>query len=351
VLGVGEIAMIYRYMPLLRWKRGERTGLKHVSPPGATDTVPLFIIGSHQIKGKVATKSKTAQTAADVFARELFDAWGARPFGLDASALAAVPGVPHPLLAIAASCRALGASLIPATSLTAPPGYQAAVTALNNSDQRGVILRVDLQELNSAASWAPNWIVPVSQTDLVADFADIVGTVANMTAAVIHSFQHLHHANQWRTVTTAGTSMPENFGGFLAGLHTIPRDEVRLWTDLSNAGLPYRIDFGDYATPPIAEPPPAIAWGYPINVRYTLPQYFLICRGVKTTGFGGVDMDTQLIGHARSIVAYPQRHRINCWADDLIDKIAATGQGQGNLETWVHIGINRHVELVRSLLP
>jgi hypothetical protein len=145
--------------------------------------------------------------------------------------------------------------------------------------------------------------------------------------------------------------MPENFGGFLAGLHTIPRDEVHLWAALAKAGLPYRIDFGDYATPPIAEPPPAIAWGYPINVRYTLAQEFLICRGVKTTGFGGVDMEPQLIGHAKSIVAYSQRGRIHCWADDLIDQIAATSQGQGNLETWVHIGINRHIELVRSLLP
>ncbi|UYO42810.1 beta family protein [Rhodopseudomonas palustris] len=343
--------MVYRYVPLLRWKRGERTGLKNVSAAGAVDTVPLFIIGSDQIKGKAATKSKGAQTAADVFAKEIYDAWGARPFGLDASALTAAPGTPHPIQAIAASCNALGATLIPATSLTASLIYQTAVAAVNNADQRGVILRVDLQELNSAANWFPNWTIPVGQTDLVADFADIVGTVANMTAAVIHSFQHLHNAGQWRTVTTAGTSMPENFGGFLAGLHTIPRDEVRLWTALANAGLPYRIDFGDYATPPIAEPPPAIAWGYPINVRYTLPQDFLICRGVKTTGFGGVDMEPQLIGHAKSIVAYPQRNRINCWADDLIDQIAATGQGQGNLETWVQIAINRHVELVRSLLP
>jgi hypothetical protein len=311
----------------------------------------LFIIGSDQIKGKVATKSKGAQTAADVFARDIYDAWGARPFGLDASTLSAVPGAPHPLVAIAASCNALGSTLIPATSLNASPAYQAAVGVINHADQRGVILRVDLQELNSAANWLPNWTIPVGQTDLVADFADIVGTVASMTAAVIHSFQHLHQAGRWRTVTTAGTSMPENFGGFLAGLHTIPRDEVKLWSALANAGLSYRIDFGDYATPPITEPPPAIAWGYPINVRYTLPQDFLICRGVKTTGFGGVDMEPQLIGHAQSIVSYPQRGRINCWADDLIDKIAAKTQSPGNLETWVHIGINRHIELVRSLLP
>lgn len=343
--------MVHRYTPLLRWKRGERVGLKQVSPNGAVDTVPVFIIGSDQIKGKAATKSKAAQTAADVFANDAFDAWGSRPFALDASALAVAPGSAHPLVAIAASCRAVGASLIPATTLTAPPSYQAAVSSVHGIDQRGIVLRVDLQELNSAAQWAANWIAPPQQTDLIADFADNVGTAAKMTAAIIHSFRQLHWSTKWRTVSIAGTSMPENFSGLLAGLHTIPRDEVQLWSVLAAAGLSYRVDFGDYATPPIAEPPPAIAWGYPINVRYTLAQEFLICRGVKTTGFGGVDMEPQLIGHAQSIVAYTQRGRINCWADNYIDQIAAKQVGPGNLETWVQIGINRHIELVRSLLP
>lgn len=343
--------MVHRYTALLRWKRGERSGLKQVSATGAIDTIPLFIIGSDQLKGKAATKSKPQQTAADVFAKEVYDAWGARPFALDASALATPPGGAHPLVAIAMSCRAIGAHLIPATALTAPAMYQAAVASVHAADQRGTVLRVDLQELNLAAQWAPVWITPPQQTDLIVDFADNVGTAAKMTAAIVHSFHNLHWGPNWRTVTMAGTSMPENFTGYLAGLHTIPREEVHLWWALATAGLPYRIDFGDYATPPIAEPPPAIAWGYPINVRYTLAQEFLICRGVKTTGFGGVDMEPQLIGHAQSIVAYPQRGPLNCWADNYIDQIAALQVGPGNLETWVQIGINRHIELVRSILP
>lgn len=343
--------MVHRYTPLLRWKRGERTGLKQVSAAGAADTLPLFIIGSDQIKGKAATRSKPQQTPADVFATDIYDAWGSRPFALDASALVTPVGSPHPLIAIARSCGAVSAHLIPASTLTAPTPYQAAVAAVHQNDQRGTVLRVDLQELASAAQWAPKWITPPHQTDLIVDFADNIGTAAKMTNAIVHSFQTLHSGASWRTVTMAGTSMPENFTGYLAGLHTIPRDEVNLWWALASAALPYRIDFGDYATPPIAEPPPAIAWGYPINVRYTLAQEFLICRGVKTTGFGGVDMEPQLIQHAQSIVAYPQRAPIACWADNFIDQIAALQVGPGNLETWVQIGINRHIELVRSILP
>lgn len=343
--------MVYRYLPILRWKRGERIGLKQVSVAGTKDTVPLFTLGADQLKGKRPTKSRTAISAADLFANDVFDTWGTRPFYLDASSLQIVTPGSHPITNIASSCRAVGANLIPATSLTAPSDYQTAVQNINRIDGRGIALRVDLQELGSASHWAPTWIAPLAQTDLIADFADIIGTVASVTPAVIHSFQHLHGAGSWRSVTTAGTSMPENFAGFLKGLHTIPREEWNLWIALTKAGIPYRIDYGDYTTPPLGEGPPQMAWGFPINVRYTLAKDFLVCRGVKTTGFGAVDMDAQLVGHAQSIVSYPARGAINCWADTMIDQIAALKQKPGNLETWVQIGVNRHIELVRSMLP
>jgi hypothetical protein len=145
--------------------------------------------------------------------------------------------------------------------------------------------------------------------------------------------------------------MPENFGGMKAGLHTIERAELALWHQLLQSSLPYRIDYGDYATVPIIPAPSAIAWGYPINVRYTLPTKFLICRGVQTTGEDGVDLDEQLIGHAKSIKKYRSRNRVDCWSDKTNDKIAEEEEKPGNLETWVKIAVNRHIELVRSTIP
>jgi hypothetical protein len=65
-----------------------------------------------------------------------------------------------------------------------------------------------------------------------------------------------------------------------------------------------------------------------------------------------VDMDVQLLGHARTIRGYAGRGALtHCWGDEKIDRIAARTDGPGNLETWVQIGVNRHIELVRSRLP
>jgi hypothetical protein len=208
-----------------------------------------------------------------------------------------------------------------------------------------------MREFTTAQHWVASWAHGLDQTDLILDLGDNAPTVLQLGPALNPAFRDLHQQRKWRTVTTAGTSMPENFGGFSKGLHTIDRAELLIWEQQIQQHLPYKLDYGDYATLSTSPAPSGIKWGYPINVRYTLPKQFLICRGVATTGPDGVDMDEQLIDHARAIVAYHDRHRIDCWADVTIDRIAALNEKPGNLESWVKIGVNRHIEWVRSNLP
>jgi hypothetical protein len=193
---------------------------------------------------------------------------------------------------------------------------------------------------------------PLSDVDLIADFSSDIGTVAALGPALDTAFATLHAGTTWRSVTVAGTSMPDNFTGVTAGTYSIPRREFSLWQHLSGVGLPYELDYGDYATVPVNAPPSNIRWGFPINVKYTREADFLICRGVGTTGFGGVDMDVQLLGHAQTIVGAPNRAPLaHCWADGQIDQIAAGSIGPGNLESWVRLSVNRHIERVRASLP
>jgi hypothetical protein len=342
--------MPVRYVPILRWKRGERVGLHHLTPHGRQRATPLFLLGADQYKIRPATKSRAAVPAANVFAHEVQTAWGPSPFMLDAAAVP-VTGAQHPLQQIAATCAGAGLHIIPATYLGAPLLYQAAVgfaAQLGN----GVCLRIDLQEATSIANWIGQWQHPVNATDLVIDFGSEVGTVANLGNALDHAFQHLHSGPAWRSITMAGTSMPENFTGYMAGLHIIPRREWTLWQHLNGIGLPYQLGYGDFTATSPGAPPPGIAWGYPINVKYTLPDSFLVCRGVGTTGPQGVDPATQLAGHAFSIMNYPNRHPlVNIWADPTIDLIAMGGASPQGLEHWVQLSVNRHIELVATILP
>lgn len=341
-----------RYVPILRWKRGERIALRHLTPQARARTTPLLLLGSEQFKVKAATKAHAAVPAPQVFVHDMLSDWGNGTFYLDASSLPTQGAQPHPIAAIASAARAAGASMIPVIHLGANHGYVSAVTAIRNIDSRGVCLRIDMQELFSVAHWLPQWPFAIGETDLIVDFGENVASAAALGTALDGVFTGLNTSGVWRSITVAGTSMPPNFTGYTAGQHHIARIEAQLWSRLSALPLPYQLDFGDFASVTTGVTPTNIAWGYPINVKYTLPNHFLIFRGVRTTGPSGVDMDIQLRGHARGIAGYSPRHPIaGAWSDHAIDQIAVGNADTKGLEHWVQLSVNRHIELMHAVLP
>jgi len=341
-----------RYVPILRWKRGERVALKHLTPQARTRTTPLFLLGSEQFKVKAASKSHAAVPAPQVFVHDVLSDWGTGTFYLDASSLPTQGTQPHPIAAIAAAARAQSARMIPVIHLGASHGYLNAVTAIKSIDNRGVCLRIDMQELFSVAHWLPQWPFPIGETDLIVDFGENVASAAAVGTALDGAFRALGTGGHWRSTTIAGTSMPPNFTGYTAGQHHIVRVEVQLWSRLSALPLPYQLDYGDFASVTTGVTPANIAWGYPINVKYTLPTHFLIFRGVRTTGPSGVDMDVQLRAHAKGIAGCSPRHAIaGSWSDQTIDQIAVGKADPKGLEHWVQLSVNRHIELMHAVLP
>ncbi len=341
-----------RYVPILRWKRGERVALQNLSQSAKSRVMPLFLLGSEQFKVKRETKSQAALQAPDAFIQEVQQSWGLAPFFLDISSLSSASGQAHPLIAIAASARAAGVSLVPVANLGVAPAYVSAIQTVDSIDNSGVCLRIDMQEAFSIGSWLYQWPFQTTQTDLIIDFGENISAAAALGTALDTLFQGINALGAWRSITMAGTSMPRDFAGFKAGQHLIPRIEARLWSRLNSISLPYQLDYGDFTSVTTGVTPTNIAWGYPINAKYSLPSDFLILRGVRTTGPSGVEMEVQLRGHAAGIVAYVPRHRItHAWSDDTIDNIATGAQTSKGLEHWVQLSVNRHIELMHAILP
>jgi hypothetical protein len=205
--------MRYRYIPMLRWKRGEKRGIKAVSEPMAKDVCPLITVTEDTFADQPATTRSEAMPASYVFADDVYKHWGARPFYLDASRIFASTDV-HPLIETAKQCREMGANLIPATRLGASESYEAAVVNVAQTDADGVALIINLRDFTSAEQWVPSWPHALNQTDLILDLGDNVATVADLGSTLDLAFRNLHRATEWRTVTVAGTSMPENFGEY-----------------------------------------------------------------------------------------------------------------------------------------
>ena len=112
--------MTYRYVPKLRWMRGERVGIQKLSQPARYDVVPLFVLAPKQYVGRDATKHKPTIPAANRVSQEILSIWGTAPIYLDASYLPEPADGPHPITRIARRARSDSLTLIPATRLNAP---------------------------------------------------------------------------------------------------------------------------------------------------------------------------------------------------------------------------------------
>ena len=352
----------HKYTPLLRWKAGERQALSELSPAAKAFVEPLIMLGSEQYaatkspskKPPRRTPKKALLSAPEAFVQQVLRAWGSEQnVLLDASDLSDTGGAHH-LDLIAQTARDEGVKLIPATRLEVAPGYQQAVKRLLSVDRRGVALRIRLAELASAPTWLRTWLCSPSETDLIVDLGNSVGDVAALGVPVLDAFAALHDGPNWRSVTVAGGSMPQMLSGFKVGATPLTRSELKLWRGLNLYGLPYRIDFGDYATVAPDALTIDVPGSFSINAKYTLRDSFFVLHGVRTKGAGSLDRDVQFRNHAGDIVRLPTRGGLaHCWGDSQIDKIAAGGTSvsAGSPTTWVSFTVNRHIEVTRAHLP
>ncbi len=351
----------YKYTPLLRWKAGEREALAQISPAAKANVEPLILLGSEQY---AATKSppkkapkripkKAPPPAHEAFVQQLVETWGTDgSVLLDASALIET-GSGHHLDRIAQDARKAGLQLMPATMLAVDPKYQAAVRRMVSTDHRGAALRVKLADLAAAPTWLVSWMLSPAETDLIIDLGNSVGDVAALGVPVLDAFATLHQGASWRSVTLAGSSIPQMLSGFKIGATTLARSELTLWRKLVAHGLPYRIDFGDYATVAPDALTIDVPGSFPINVKYTLKDDFFIRHGVRTAGLGGIERHIQFRDHAKSIHRLATRGKLaDCWGDGQIDRIATDpSTSAGSPAKWVAYSVNRHIEITRAHLP
>src|SRR5262245_51622081 len=136
--------MVYRYVPILRWKRGEKRGLKSLPEGVVKDVCPLIVVTDETFADQPETIMTEAISASFLFADEISKHWGERPFYFDSTEIQG-NGV-HPLIDTAKKCREAGGTLIPATKLGVPASYEAAVLNVAHTDKRGVALTVSLRE-------------------------------------------------------------------------------------------------------------------------------------------------------------------------------------------------------------
>ena len=181
-------------------------------------------------------------TAAQVFARQVRDAWGVQPIFLDASDLAP-KGALHSLDDIAMEARVLHLSIVPATRLTYGKPYQDAVARMVAADGAGVALRISSAEMGHATAWASAWqflraqLIDYHLADDVAHVAALGVTGGFVCSVAQRRRLALRYAGWWCIRNTCRNPT------FRLGL-SFSSAELVLFNTLNAHGLPYHLNFG-----------------------------------------------------------------------------------------------------------
>ena len=138
-----------RYVPILRWKRGEKIALRHLQPADRAIVTPLIELVPTNFKlGQDG--SDTPAMALEREAKEIKKNWGPAPFYIDfdhvEQSIPPINGVMHPLEYLAGKVEAEGLRLISVTGLGRRDEYQNAVKRVASSG-RGVCVRLAPHEV------------------------------------------------------------------------------------------------------------------------------------------------------------------------------------------------------------
>ena len=333
--------MPYRYVALLRSKAGEVTALEHLSAQAKSRLLPVI----HMVARPPTT-----------FVNRLAAVWD-QAVGIDGLFNFATTGSPRDFTTHVTQLRNVGLTVLPSVETDADPVYVTAVQRLVTAQHPGVIVKAAVGELRSVDAWvaAQNW-APANVELIIS-----AGHVAEYPAEAFARFvtqtiqADLVNPTAWRSVTLASSSAPKDYSALAQGRNVVPRLCWSLWQNVRRQYTAAQLDFGDYAVanPDLTEPPGVAMIRASVSVRYATDDSWIVLKGRPTTGASGQAMPSQYRRHAQALPGEALFDRVpGCWADARITAIAG-GQtpGSGSRQTWVEIGVNRHLSLVAHQLP
>lgn len=333
--------MPYRYVPMLRSKSGEVTALEHLPVQARQRLLPIMHL--------VARPPTT-------FVQRLAAVWD-QEVGIDGLFNLSITGSVQPFTGAIAALRQAGVTALPSVDAAdAVPSYVQAVQRLVTTRYPNLIVKAPLRLLPTIETWVRGNGWQPAHVDLVASVGHVPELPEDFGGYVGQRIDtSLPNPSSWRSVTLASSSAPKDYSALAPGRNVIPRLCWRLWQNVRQVVNGFQLDYGDYAIahPDLSEPPGVAMVRASVSVRYAIDSDWVVLKGRSTTGPSGQTMASQYTRHAQALQAEPQFNRVpGCWGDQRILSIAS-GQaaGSGSRQSWIEIGVNRHLTLVAHQLP
>jgi len=332
------------YVPILRWKMGEKGALRELRPKDRAKLTPLIEWSRPNEVAAHGESLATAETPQDL-ARDIIKHWGARPFFCDVHTLldGHLGGQLDALRRVAMGLRDGGTRPIPVLWLDDGPAYVSTLECLSSGAGACLRLREDDVSRSGLQSRIEGLLSSIGVTTQHVDLVvDLAADVTGMDVGVI--CPALPRLGSWRTFTVVAGSFPPDLKAFQGpGRYYQPRAEWLVWKAQSSRRLPRLPTFGDYATlhPVLTTYKPGL--NPSASIRYATDESWMIMRGEGLRNEDGP-------GHAQypANAALLMRRPEYCgpsfsYGDKYISEVGAGRTGTGNPTTWVRAGVNHHL--------
>jgi hypothetical protein len=345
--GLGGEVFERNYVPILRWKAGEKRALRALFQEHRAQMLPL-IEWSRQGEVKPPEDRIPATPKPRDLTQEFLKYWGGGPFFCDLRRFwtSSLGRDAVRLRQYAAAFASGGVWSIPVVELNDLKEYQDALLPLTSTFELCVRLRhADIAEATLAQRLQGFLQTTGRSPDAVHIVVDLGHDYRDANLAVL--CERLPNLLDYRTFTVAAGSFPMDLTE-LKGPQVayFPRHEWVRYHHQVEEALPRIPMFGDYATlhPVLAR---AVNGLNPsASIRYASDDAWLVMKGEALRKKGGPG-HAQYFGNAALLSRRPDYRGPEFSAGDrYIHDVANREAGPGTPTTWVQAGVNHHLTFV-----
>lgn len=345
--------MSIKYIPILRWKAGEKNCLENLSPDISSQIIP-FVEVSYPTD---SSDDEAAEKKLSKLISSFNVIWENKPFYLylsddwydGADSPEGISKIYENFFRNINHSKA-----IPAFDITNEINIS---NAMNLTAVNGICLRVSGNSFETLTQSLKNytensWITPQS-TDLLIDLKYIDEDIYPKKAALTTVISDIPNISNYRRIIIASCSFPKDISILRSGVvNEFTRNEVAIHKISLNLKSKFSFNYvyADYGSMNLNEVTFVPYMAPNFKIKYSTADKYLIIKGLSIKK-GGLDL-SNVVAACKLLVKHPQYSGAGFSYGDKV--IAATANGTnnkgGNLTNWVGYSFNHHITLIVSLL-
>ena len=345
----------WEYLPILKWKQGERIALRNLKGDqwdGITPLIELLpISAAPNFASLQAALPDYLDKAGKDMAKTLPEG---TPFAVDTRYVST--GYPRQAQLLSAVCSRL-------SKLTDRPVLPVITSALAQSEADQLerigerfdecIVRIDTPSV-SVAQVQPitdlvNDAFRKGEIHVVLDQFSLVGKDPKIVATAIKPYLDEAVASKSASVTIAGGSFPVNLIGFKQGTFDIERVEWKVWKQIRKGGIYADVRYSDYCVthPALAPEMDPTQMNPSVAIRYASDGHWRLFKagGFKKGAPNQYQALCQLLLGDNVYTGPNYSYGDKCYADAASAKL-----GNGNPSSWRRDATNHHLVLTQRAL-